>query len=242
MNFATTAALAEIVGAQIVLRIDDDDAQRMRQAYVNDIFDSLRWLDLPWSVGPRSPSELPEWSQRSRRSHYERAMALLRQRGNAYVCACSRAEWGDFDGPGCPRDCQERELPLVSGESALRFDRDGMRDVVLWRRDDGPSYHLASVVDDDYFGVDLVVRGQDLRESTGIQKAISRCLPESRFHGAHVVHHALVTDSTGAKLSKSAGATSRPLERTEELREAITARSAALTQLLVADLPRSSGS
>ena len=62
VNFATTAALAEIVGAQIVLRIDDDDAQRMRQAYVNDIFDSLRWLDLPWSVGPRSPSELPEWS------------------------------------------------------------------------------------------------------------------------------------------------------------------------------------
>lgn len=112
------------------------------------------------------------------------------------------------------------ELP---GATAVRVHLGNVDDPVIWRRDDLPAYHLTSVVDDDLFGVDFVVRGEDLRESTQIQREISALLPDSKFRTAYVVHHPLILDSTGTKLSKSAGSQAKPMERTPHLRADIEA-------------------
>jgi len=66
------------------------------------------------------------------------------------------------------------------------------------------TYQLAVVVDDDWQGVDLVVRGRDLLSSTGRQLRLRRLL--GRHAAPAHAHHPLIGDAAGRKLSKSDGA------------------------------------
>ncbi len=72
-------------------------------------------------------------------------------------------------------------------------------DAILARKDAPASYHLACVVDDAAISVTLVVRGQDLRPSTPIQRLLQTLLelPEPAY-----LHHPLVTHSDGLRLAK----------------------------------------
>ena len=94
-------------------------------------------------------------------------------------------------------------------------------DVVVWRRDDLPAYHLASIVEDRDLGVTDVVRGEDLRASTAVQVFLAPYLGADAFARARFVHHALVTDASGAKLSKSQAGTGRPLDRSPHARSQV---------------------
>ena len=78
-------------------------------------------------------------------------------------------------------------------------------DVVLRRKEFPASYHLAVVVDDAAQQVTQVVRGRDLFESTAVHRLLQALLglPEPRY-----LHHALIRDAGGAKLSKSFGSRS----------------------------------
>jgi len=63
-SFALTAALARRSGAEILLRIDDLDRERVQREYVEDIFETLAFMGIPWDRGPRSFDELTRaWSQ-----------------------------------------------------------------------------------------------------------------------------------------------------------------------------------
>ena len=72
-------------------------------------------------------------------------------------------------------------------------------DAILARKDAPSSYHLACVVDDAASGVDLVVRGADLRPSTPVQRLLQDLLslPEPRY-----LHHLLVHHADGRRLAK----------------------------------------
>src|ERR1700755_812419 len=90
-SFALTAALAEKYGAKILLRIDDLDRERVQKEYVQDIFDTLNFLELPWDEGPRNVMELErDWSQIHRMGLYKEALDLLREEGDLFACNCSR--------------------------------------------------------------------------------------------------------------------------------------------------------
>ncbi len=72
-------------------------------------------------------------------------------------------------------------------------------DVVLGRRDIGISYHLAVVHDDALQAITHVTRGQDLFHATALHRLLQElfALPAPVY-----VHHPLITDTTGRKLSK----------------------------------------
>lgn len=74
-------------------------------------------------------------------------------------------------------------------------------DVVLGRKDIGVSYHIAVVADDALQGVTHITRGQDLFAATHIHRILQVLLdlPEPIY-----IHHPLINDDTGRKLSKSA--------------------------------------
>ena len=242
VNFAITAHVAATVGADIALRIDDIDVRRTRPEFVADIFDALAWLDLPWKIGPRNVAELSTWSQGARHELYVSARDALRDAGAVYACSCSRSDWVNYEGPDCPGECARKDVPFVPGVTSLRLDYPGLRQTTVWRRDDVPAYHLSSVVDDDELGVDIVVRGEDLVPSTHVQKLLSEYLPNNSFKDVVVIHHKLVTDAAGGKLSNSAGHGAVPLPRTAQSRELIQA---AVQQILAItpDLqPQSRGS
>ena len=72
-------------------------------------------------------------------------------------------------------------------------------DAILARKDAPSSYHLSCVVDDAAAGVNLVVRGEDLRPSTPTQRLLQILLgfPEPAY-----LHHPLVTHDDGRRLAK----------------------------------------
>ena len=72
-------------------------------------------------------------------------------------------------------------------------------DVILARKDAAAAYHLACVVDDAASGVDLVVRGADLRSSIPVQRLLQMLLdlPEPSY-----LHHPIVAFLDGRRLAK----------------------------------------
>lgn len=84
------------------------------------------------------------------------------------------------------------------GEQQALAGRD-FGDFLVWRKDDVPSYQLASVVDDGEMGITEVVRGADLIKSTFRQLLLFRALGLTlpAFY-----HCPLVTDERGLRLAK----------------------------------------
>ena len=195
----------------IVLRIDDADQHRYRRSYAEDIFRTLDWLHIRIDEGPRGATELEnDFTQVARRARYlqvaQQALAL----DLAYACACSRQT------TECLCDASVSWQPEAN---ALRLQSSNNHPgAVLWRRDDVPAYHLTSIVDDHDFAITHVVRGDDLREATELQRELAATL--SLDFPQHIRHHPLVKGADGTKLSKSTGA-SGPLLHTDDLRSDI---------------------
>lgn len=208
-NFLLIEKLAQGEGGTIALRIDDCDGTRARPEFVQHIFETLDWLELAWQEGPRSAADFyAQFSQTTRKAYYFQKLDALAP--YLYACTCSRR---DIEGVYAGT-CREKNLPFVPGQTALRLHVNNPElaalfgDVVLWRKDDGPAYQWASVVDDLEAGVNLIVRGEDLRSSTELQRYIAGILRPGGFDGIRFVHHPLLSGEDGKKLSKSQGASS----------------------------------
>lgn len=78
-----------------------------------------------------------------------------------------------------------------------------MPDFVVRRKDGLPSYQIASLCDDIAFNVNVIVRGEDLLNSTAAQLYLAQLSCSSSFEEVRFVHHALLKDSNGDKMSKS---------------------------------------
>lgn len=202
-SFALTASLARKTGASILLRIDDLDQQRIRPEYVQDIFDTLQFFHIPWQEGPHNYEEYAgSYSQTNRMHLYEKALNELRDKNQVFACSCSRAQV-------C--ECRHKHLSLDDPAHAWRLHTPAtiaLKDFIVKKKDGFPSYQLACVADDEYYGVDLIVRGDDLQASTEAQIYLAGVLGYTSFTNCSFLHHQLLMESGGQKLSKSAGSTS----------------------------------
>jgi len=224
-SFALTAALAKKTGAQILLRIDDMDRDRIEQRYVDDVFETLHFLGIPWDLGPNDRADFEaNFSQRHRLEAYNAALNKLVATGLVYACDCSRKPIAEQGGT-YPGTCKHKNIPLEAPNVAWRLNTDmakavrinktnfvafpdEMRHFVVRKKDGFPAYQLTSVIDDLHYEIDLIVRGEDLFPSTLAQLFLAQMLGETRFADIHFYHHQLLGDSAGRKLSKSAGDTS----------------------------------
>ncbi|MEO8734552.1 MAG: glutamate--tRNA ligase family protein, partial [Flavobacteriales bacterium] len=69
--FFATWKIARSIGAKLLLRIDDLDAERVRPEYVADVFETLRWCGIDWDEGPKNANDFSQhWSQHLRLAHY----------------------------------------------------------------------------------------------------------------------------------------------------------------------------
>ena len=76
-----------------------------------------------------------------------------------------------------------------------------MGDFVIYKKDFTPAYNFASVIDDEDMGINLVVRGEDLKACTLAQRYLAKKLNFS-FYNANFIHHKLLLKDD-KKLSKS---------------------------------------
>ncbi len=204
--------IARAAGGRVQVRIEDHDRIRCRPAYEAGILEDLAWLGLEGGPVTRQ-SDAPE--------AYTEALARLRGGAQVYTCTCSRREIGAGPYPGRCRDRGLTEadslalrvrLPdttevfedLALGPQTQRPAAQG-GDLLIRDRDGHWTYQFAVTVDDLRHGVTLVIRGDDLLDSTGRQIALARLL--GRLDPPRFLHHPLIVDEGGRKLSKSAGDT-----------------------------------
>ncbi len=220
-------------GGTFLLRIEDIDGTRSREAHVAGIVEDLAWLGLSWDG--------PMVRQSRRLGRYEDALAALRARGLLYPCFCTRADIAASasaphhgpDGRVYPGTCRH----LSAGEAAHRIAADvphawrlatdraaaaagplgwtdllagpqvadpaAFGDVVLARKDAPASYHLAVTVDDAAQGVTDVVRGRDLMRATDIHRLLQALLG---LPTPVYLHHPLLLGPDGTRLAKRNGA------------------------------------
>jgi len=226
LSFALTTALAEKTGAKILLRIDDLDQARVNKLYVQDIFDTLNFLEIPWDEGPRTVKEFEDnYSQLHRMAMYRRSLQQLADEGKVFACTCSRRQLSNAE----PCTCFNRQIPLTTENASWRLITGGsrepavknydgkvirtalpseMHDFVVKKKDGFPAYQLTSVIDDLFYDVDFIVRGEDLWPSTLAQHLLALALGKDNFRNIIFYHHQLLLEEAGKKLSKSAGSTS----------------------------------
>lgn len=226
VSFLFTWAQARRHGARVLLRVDDLDQPRVRREYLQDIFDTLAWLQLDYDEGPTSVDDLTtQWSQVRRLPLYRNLLEDLRASGQLYGCTCSRTTMRNrSDTFECPCQAEGRDMDQegvawkvkVPPGTTVRYreaDQHRVLDLshlmgpfVVRQKNGLPAYQVASLADDTHFNVDLIVRGEDLLPSTAAQLYLAELLGYSPFKEATFIHHPLVRDAAGNKLSKSAGA------------------------------------
>src|SRR4051812_19166302 len=178
----------------------------------------------PTGIGerPRRAAAAPgiDWDgpvvrQSERLPLYDAAIERL----DIYPCFCTRAEIREAASaphgvvgayPGTCRSLSAGEVEALQASGrppALRVRADGSVDDFVIRRGDGAfAYNLAVVVDDADQGVDQVVRGDDLADSTPRQVWLARALG---LREPEHVHVPLVLGPDGARLAKRHGDVTR---------------------------------
>jgi glutamyl-Q tRNA(Asp) synthetase len=200
-----------------LLRIDDIDPPREVPGAADRILRALETYGLHW--------DREVLYQSSRTEAYVEAVQGLLSDGRAFRCSCSRRELRELQTrnnryPGTCRDRRRHTGPTAvrvrvdAGEIAFVDGLQGriatdlssaVGDYIVYRRDGLPAYHLAAVLDDDWQGVNAVVRGADLLDSTAAQLHLHECLGLSPPRYWHLP---VLVDANGDKLSKGSGAES----------------------------------
>lgn len=218
-------AAARASGGQWRLRIEDLDPGRCRPEFVAGIFQDIDWLGLTVDGAPIVQSGRTQLYSAALEQLKAIGLVYPCFCTRADIAASLTAPHGDagaaYSGTcrGLPDDPKRRATTphswrLDSGKALTMAglpswtEHDGQPfrssvtdfgDAILARKDAPSSYHLACVVDDADSGVDLVVRGEDLRPSTPTQRLLQVLLglPEPTY-----LHHPLVTHDDGRRLAK----------------------------------------
>ncbi|MCB2051535.1 MAG: glutamate--tRNA ligase [Novosphingobium sp.] len=224
--------LARKAGGRFVLRIDDTDAERSREEYVEAIRADLAWLGLTPDI---------EYRQSERFALYDGAFEMLRAAGRVYP-AYETAQELDLKrkiqlGRGLPPIYDRAALDLSDADRAAKeaagiaphwrfkldhdapitwddgirgsqkFDPAQLSDPVIRRADGSWLYMLPSAVDDIAMGVTNVLRGEDHVSNTAVQIQMFTALYAAQGKVQHLprfAHEALLVGAEG-KLSKRLG-------------------------------------
>ncbi|MDP4576314.1 glutamate--tRNA ligase [Qipengyuania sp. G39] len=224
--------LAKKAGGKFLLRIDDTDAERSREEYVDTIRADLAWLGL-------EPDGEERQSQRL--AIYEAAFEALKDAGRVYpayetaqelelkrkvqlgrglppiydrtALAMSDAERSAKEAKGAVphwRFKLDHDQPIAWDDGvrgAQKFDPAQLSDPVIRRADGSWLYMLPSAVDDLDMGVTDVLRGEDHVSNTAVQIQMFTALIAAQYPTQQMprfAHEALLIGREG-KLSKRLG-------------------------------------
>lgn len=252
--------LAKSQNGEMVLRIEDLDRERSKQAYIDDVQHDLERLELTWDQGP--------YFQHDRDAAYQSAFEALQGRGLTYPCFCSRADLHAASAPHrgeklvYPGTCRtltpaqiakrsQTKKPairlitpdstvslhdMIQGEYSQNLASE-CGDFLIKRSDGAFAYQLAVVVDDAAQGVNCVVRGVDLLSSTPEQIYLQQLLGLPECSYAHVPLLVAQKDRRLSKRDKDASID--VLMRDYKSAEAVIGHIAYITGIVEFDEPAS---
>ncbi len=261
-NAVWTWGVAQAAGGRVLLRIEDHDRERSRPEFERAIVEDLEWLGLV----PGGERRVLRQSDQDRA--YGRAALHLGRQSPVYACGCSRADiaqrmradglddWDELRYPGTCRSLRLAPadglgLRVTLGEESVEFadlrlppqrQTPALQcgDLLLRDARGNWTYQLCVAVDDARQGVNLVIRGEDLLASTGRQIMLAARL--GRKEPPLYLHHPLITDPGGHKLSKRDGASGvRELRAAGKAPEEVLGEAAFRTGLIGASRPLAPG-
>jgi glutamyl-tRNA synthetase len=213
---------------QFLLRIEDTDVERSREALTAQILSAMEWLGLEYDEGP--------FHQSKRYDLYREAAERLIREGKAYrafetpevldaerKAAEAAGKPYRYSGAGRRIDPGESERRARAGErhvvrlrmpdetivvddlvrGRVEFPAEALDDFVLVRSDGHPLYHFCVCVDDTEMGITHVIRGDDHLANTPKHVALFRALGAPLPAFAHL---GMILGTDKKKLSKRHGA------------------------------------
>ena len=208
-------------GGKFLLRIEDTDIKRSSKENIDVILNGLNWLKL-------IPSEKEKYQSNETQQHIDIAYKLLKN-GFAYKCYLSTEELNEMRNQSrkkgevikspyrddlaniknkdfvirlkMPLEGQTTINDKVQGE--VNINNSILDDMVLLRKDNSPTYMLASVVDDYNMEITNIIRGDDHFNNAFRQIQIIKYMNWPIPTYAHIP---LIHGEDGTKLSKRHGA------------------------------------
>jgi glutamyl-tRNA synthetase len=184
---------ARHTGGSFILRVEDTDAARNKQEYIDVILQGMKWLGFNWDEGPQLggavKGEYGPYFQSQRGAIYKRYVDQLLSEGKAYESDGAVR----FRTPKTPVTVHD----LICGD--IQFDRTNEPDLVIQRKDGSPVFHLVNVVDDLEMKITHVIRGEDHLSNTQKHLALIEAFGAQPPHYAHIP---LILNPNGSKMSK----------------------------------------
>jgi len=205
--------IAKQDGGRWLVRIEDLDPPREVAGATQTILNALEDFGLHWD------GEIVYQSQRS--EIYRQFLEELKQTSIVYTCDCSRKTIDARNGGVYDGNCRRRKVSTGAAHALrIKFDHGfdsfydqingpcnfysdaDKQDFIVKRRDGLFAYQLAVVADDIEQGIDHVVRGMDIIDSTPRQNYLYHCVNKATPGYFHIP---LVSDEFGVKFSKRSG-------------------------------------
>ena len=211
------------------LRIEDTDAERSKEEFIDQICDSLNWIGLDWDE--------PIIYQSQNKSQHSQIVNHLLKTKKAYRCFCTKTELQKerdeakkakipYKYSGKYRNLSDNEvkqklnnaepfsirIKIPDGETSftdmvygeIKVNNKDLDDFIIQRSDGSPTFNLSCVVDDLFMGINTVIRGEDHLSNTPKQIIIYNLLSKKP---PKFVHLPMILASKGQRLSKRHGAT-----------------------------------
>ncbi len=225
-------------GGSFLLRLDDTDEERSTDAFADGIKEDMQWLGLAWDSFDR---------QSARYDRYQWAFERLKAIGRLYPCyetpeelelkrkvQLSRGKPPLYDRAALKLTDAQKQAYEAEGHvphwrfkldhtpiawvdlcrGDVRFEGENLSDPILFRANGRPIYTIASVMDDIDHGITHVIRGEDHIANTAMQTQVCLALGGTPPTYGHL---SLLTDKTGAGLSKRMGSLSLQSLREESI-------------------------
>ena len=208
-------------GGKFLLRIEDTDIKRSSKENIDVILNGLNWLKL-------IPSEKEKYQSNETQQHIDIAYKLLKT-GFAYKCYLSTEELNEMRNQSRKKgevikspyrdnlvNIKNKDFVIrlkmpLKGQTTINDKVQGevninnsiLDDMVLLRKDNSPTYMLASVVDDYNMEITNIIRGDDHFNNAFRQIQIIKYMNWPIPTYAHIP---LIHGEDGTKLSKRHGA------------------------------------
>ena len=208
-------------GGKFLLRIEDTDIKRSSKENIDVILNGLNWLKL-------IPSEKEKYQSNETNQHIDIAYKLLKN-GFAYKCYLSTEELNEMRNQSRKKgevikspyrdnlvNIKNKDFVIrlkmpLKGQTTINDKVQGevninnsiLDDMVLLRKDNSPTYMLASVVDDYNMEITNIIRGDDHFNNAFRQIQIIKYMNWPIPTYAHIP---LIHGEDGTKLSKRHGA------------------------------------
>jgi len=155
---------ARHMGGVFILRIEDTDQSRNSDAFLNLIYDSLRWLGMDWDEGPQVGGAFGPYRQSERGPIYRVYLERLKSLGRTY----------EKDGAIFFKISEEPQV--IEDAIRGRVERKEEKDFIIVRSDGNPVFHLVNVIDDIAMQVTHVIRGEDHLSNTSKHAELFKAL------------------------------------------------------------------